>query len=130
MRPGAAGGLSGAKTGECVPGVFEAIVATRGGRAGAPLPQQNGRATGAEQFERLPPVQADQLPGRRQTFQNEVARERRPGRGERVGAPGGQQQLRPGRDGRDKRIPPGTRPDATERVPPKGQRRMMAVLAG
>ena len=28
MRPGAAGGLSGAKTGECVPGVFEAIVAT------------------------------------------------------------------------------------------------------
>ena len=36
MRPGATGGLSGAKTGECVPGVFEAIVATRGGRAGRP----------------------------------------------------------------------------------------------
>ena len=32
MRPGAAGGLSGARTGECVPEVFEAIVATRGGR--------------------------------------------------------------------------------------------------
>ena len=69
---------------------------------------------GAEQFERLSPIQADQLPGRRQTFQNEVARKRRPGRGERVGAPGGRQQLRPGRDGRDKRVPPETCPDATD----------------